>query len=310
MPRWFLWTWFALASWGVWAVLSKVIGDALSPAHSQALSSLGILPVLVVLAFLPGSPPAGNPRAARGAALALTAGIVTSLGNLAYYDALQRGERAVTVIPLTALYPIVTVALAVVLLHERLGNAQKLGAALCLLATYLFNVPDEHGLLSSAVVHAVPPILLWGLSGFLQKLATLHLSGERSAMFFLAAALPVSAVILARDPLPDSPLPIRVWTLVVALGMTLAAGNLAVLLAFARGGKASVIAPLAGLYPLISLPIAILALGERASPRELAAFAAALAAVVALALEPSTRSHSGPPAPDPNPSTPLPPTPP
>src|SRR5881296_5750 len=49
MPRWFLWTLVALFSWGVWAVVSKLIGDALSAAHSQALSTLGLLPVMVAL---------------------------------------------------------------------------------------------------------------------------------------------------------------------------------------------------------------------------------------------------------------------
>src|SRR6266566_3454181 len=51
MPRWLLWSLVALLSWGVWAILSKLIGDALSAAHSQALSTLGLLPVMVALGF-------------------------------------------------------------------------------------------------------------------------------------------------------------------------------------------------------------------------------------------------------------------
>ena len=251
----------ALASWGLWAVLSKLLGDALSPAHSQALSALGFLPILAWLAFLPGRPPAGACRPGRGAFWAFAGGLVTSLGNLAYYAALQRGERAVTVIPLTALYPLVTLVLAVVLLGERLSAAQKVGAFLSLLATYLFNVPQETGLLSGAVIHALPPIALWGVSGLLQKLSTVHLSGERSALTFLAAALPVSVIILLRDPSPAAALPPRVWGLVFLLGLFFALGNLAILFAFARGGKASLVAPLGGLYPLVGVPVALVFLG-------------------------------------------------
>src|SRR6266516_4625949 len=50
MPRWLRWSVLALLSWGVWAIMAKLIGDALSGAHNQALSTLGILPVM--LAFV------------------------------------------------------------------------------------------------------------------------------------------------------------------------------------------------------------------------------------------------------------------
>lgn len=300
MPRWLLWTCLALGSWGVWAILSKLIGDALSPSHSQAISVVGFIPVLAALLFLPGTPPSGPTRPRWGLLMAVLAGIVTSLGNLAYYAALQRGERAITVIPLTALYPVVTIALAAVVLGERLSAAQKVGALLSLVATYFFSVQREQGLLSSAVIHALPPIVLWGLSGLLQKVSTNHISGERSALGFLAAAIPVSVAILVWEPLPLQTISARLGQLAVALGFFFALGNFAILAAFARGGKASLIAPLGGLYPLVSIPIAIVFLGEHASGREQVAIALALASVIALSLE-------APPRPD-SPLQPLTPT--
>ena len=45
------------------------------------------------------------------------------------------------------------------------------------------------------------------------------------------------------------------------------------------------IAPLAGLYPLVSIPVAIVFLGEKVTGREWAGIAIALTAVVALAWE-------------------------
>ena len=73
--------------------------------------------------------------------------------------------------------------------------------------------------------------------------------------------------------------------LVTALGLTFALGNYALLAAFANNGKASVITPLAGLYPLVSIPIAILLLGERIGWRESVGITFALAAAVALSRE-------------------------
>ncbi|MGZ8940400.1 MAG: hypothetical protein ACXW32_14440, partial [Limisphaerales bacterium] len=50
-PRWLLWTFAALLAWGVWAVLSKLLGDALTAEQSQALSTIGLAPILLPLAM-------------------------------------------------------------------------------------------------------------------------------------------------------------------------------------------------------------------------------------------------------------------
>ena len=105
MPAWLILTFVALLSWGAWAVLSKVAGDALSPEQSQALSTLGMLPLLVPLALSKRAPLRGVSR--RGLLFALIGGVVTCLGNVAYYAALARGEKVATVVSLTALYPLV-----------------------------------------------------------------------------------------------------------------------------------------------------------------------------------------------------------
>ena len=42
MPPWLLWTLLAMFSWGLWAILARLIGDALSAAQSQALSTVGL----------------------------------------------------------------------------------------------------------------------------------------------------------------------------------------------------------------------------------------------------------------------------
>jgi drug/metabolite transporter (DMT)-like permease len=282
MPRWLLWTFAALLSWGIWAVLSKVLGDALSAEQSQALSTLGMFPILLPLLF---SERASLPGASRkGMLLALIGGIVTCLGNVAYYSALARGEKVATVVSLTALYPLVTVLLAVCLLRERLNRVQLPGLALSLAAIWLFNIQGDGGLLSRTVVYAGLPIVLWGLSGFLQKVATNHLPAGGAALVYLSAFVPVGVFFALREPWPAA-LSLRTWALVLALGFFLAFGNFAVLAAFARGGKASVITPLGSLYPIVSVPIAMLLLREKIGTREILGISLALASVAALSWE-------------------------
>lgn len=282
MKPWFGWTLLAVACWGVWALLARWIGDALSPAHQQALSTLGLLPVMILLSCSGRLGASG--RGPRGALYAVSAGALTCLGNIAYYDVLNRGTKAATVVPFTALYPLVTILLAMLFLRERINRIQIGGLLLSLVAIYLFNVQDDGAFLSPWLAAALVPVALWGVAALFQKLATQHLSGERATLWFLAAFLPVAGILLLRNPLTTA-IPGRIWLLVLLLGFAFALGNLALLTAYARDGKASVITPLAGLYPLVSIPLAIGLLGERVGSRETAGIVVALLAVLALACE-------------------------
>ncbi|MFM7520466.1 MAG: DMT family transporter [Planctomycetota bacterium] len=287
MPRWLLFTLLAVVCWGIWAVLSKLVGDALTAVQMQALSTAGLLPVLVALGC--SSPEADPGDRRRGAAVGALAGGLTCLGNVACYHALASGAKAATVVPLTALYPLVTVLLAVAFLGERLHPIQWAGVALALAAIGAFNVGSVEGMMNPWLAYALLPVALWGVSGLLQKISTDDTSGNRSAWWFLAAFVPVGIVLLAVDPLPAWPAARTCW-LVAGLGLFFSLGNYAILLAFANAGKASIIGPLASLYPLVSVPIAITLLHERITPREAAGIAVALVAVAALAWPMERRS--------------------
>ena len=282
MPRWLRWTLLALLSWGGWAIMAKLIGPALSGTHSQALSTLGILPVMLALGVSRHRSTTGIRR--RGVWYALAGGAVSCLGNAAYYGILRRGGKAALIVPLTALYPLVTILLAMLLLQERLNRIQQTGVLASLLAIYLFNVQREASFLSGGLVYALAPIALWGTSGFLQKLSSNHISGGLSALWFLGAFVPFAVLFLVQSPLPAQITP-RTWALVIGQGFFLALGSLAILLAFASQGKASIIAPLAALYPVVSVPIAILALGEKVGVREAVGILLALASMAALSCD-------------------------
>lgn len=281
MPRWLRWCVLALLSWGIWAIMAKPIGKALSGAHNQALSTLGILPVMLAIGFSRRFSTPGNRR--HGILYALASGAVSCLGNVVYYDALSRGGKAAVIIPLTMLYPLVTILLGILFLKERLNRIQFIGAIVSLVAIYFFNVPGEEGLLSRWLMLALVPIALWGAAGFLQKLSTNHISAESSTMWFLGAFIPFGVFFLVQEPLP-AVITSKTWLLVIAQGFFLALGNLAVLAAFAHQGKASIVTPLTALYPVISVPIAIL-LGEHIATREAIGIALALVSVVALSYE-------------------------
>jgi drug/metabolite transporter (DMT)-like permease len=205
------------------------------------------------------------------------------LGNIAYFEVLST-ERASVVIPLTALYPLVTVILAVVLLRERFNIIQLSGILCSVFAVYCLTITNDKDWFSQWPVIVFVPILMWGVAGLLQKISTNHVSGESSTFWFVIGFIAVAFGIMTREAFPGG-ISARVWMLAFAVGFTLALGNYAVLVAFASGGKASIITPVTSLYPLISIALAIVLLGERLSQREALGIVLATTAVFFLACE-------------------------
>ena len=89
--------------------------------------------------------------------------------GLPFASMVNAGGKASSVVPLTALYPLVTILLAVTLLRERLNPLQVGGMALSLVAIYLFNDIGVRGLAGSWLLYALVPIVLWGVSALLQE---------------------------------------------------------------------------------------------------------------------------------------------
>jgi drug/metabolite transporter (DMT)-like permease len=297
MPRWISYTLFTMILWGGWGVVSKPLANAFSAWQIQTLSTLGILPVLAVLAFQPGL--ARGPRSWRGFWIAFASGAVTSLGNVACYQALAMGGKAAAVIPLTALYPLVTIVLALLLLGERLSPAQMTGIGIALVALYFFNVGSETGFLTPWLFVALVPIALWGTSAFLQKLATLHASPTLATLAFLVGFVPVALVIPFLTPVSWQ-LSALNWFWLFLLGLCFALGNFTLILAYGSGGHAAVVTPMASLYSIVTIPLAVLLLGEHIGAREGMGIGLALVAVVALTLErrASHQTHESPTRPE------------
>jgi drug/metabolite transporter (DMT)-like permease len=287
LKRWLVWAALAFVAYGVWAILSKAVGDELSPAQLQALSTIGMLPVIVALAWLKRPADPGDRR--RGTLVALLGGAISCLGNLPYFQALGgEGAKAAAVVPLTALYPLVTVLLAVTLLRERLGRVQAFGIVLSLAGIYLLNVSNEQELLSAWLLLALAAVVLWGIAGFLQKVSTADVSSNTAAVWFLAAFVPMGVVIAIGQPLSTNPT-WQLWALTAGMGFALAFGNYAVTVAYASG-KASIVTPIVSLYPVFSIPAAIVLFGERIGWRETLGIVVALVSIAALTYEPARPS--------------------
>ena len=279
---WLLYTLLTMLLWGGWGLVSKPASDRLSPWQLQTISALGLVPVIGLLARSRKLNLGSRPR--RGFWLAFGSGVVATLGNIAYYQSLSAGGKAAAVTPLTALYPVVTIALAIVTLGERLNRVQIAGVFGSLAAMYFFNVGSDSAWLTPWLALALIPIGLWGASALLQKCAAADASSELATIGFLVGALLTSVLTLFWVPM-DWRLPPITWGLAVTVGLLYGLGNLTLIFAYGTGGKASVVTPMAGLYSAVTIPLAVLVLGERVTGREGLGMALALAAAAALSYE-------------------------
>jgi transporter family protein len=137
MPRWLAFSLLTIVCWGAWGAVSKLASDGVDADTNQVLFTLGLLPLMLLVLRSSRTAAAQGRRA--GIGWAFLTGILGGTGNVAFFRALVGGGNASIVVPATALFPLVTVLLAVVFLRERLGNAQKLGLVLAMIAIYLLS---------------------------------------------------------------------------------------------------------------------------------------------------------------------------
>jgi bacterial/archaeal transporter family protein len=76
----------------------------------------------------------------RGITFGLIVGLLSGLGQLALFAAYNGPANTSVVTVLTSLYPIVTVILAVIFLHERLTKTQIAGLGFAIIALIIFSL--------------------------------------------------------------------------------------------------------------------------------------------------------------------------
>lgn len=140
MPRWLVFSLWTILLWGTWGAVSKVSSDAVDANTNQIFFTIGLLPLMLIVWWSSRKTIRCEHRRT-GIGWAFLTGILGGTGNIAFFHALTMGGKASVVSPVTALFPLVTVVLAVTLLHERIGTAQKIGFVLALIAIYLLSTP-------------------------------------------------------------------------------------------------------------------------------------------------------------------------
>src|SRR6516225_6744919 len=104
IPAWLLHAFACILLWGIWGFFAKLGSVFASSLLLQILFTLGMAPV-VFLALLQLRFKLTANRS--GSFYGILCGLFSGLGLLAYYASMQRGKASI-VVPVTALFPLLT----------------------------------------------------------------------------------------------------------------------------------------------------------------------------------------------------------
>jgi uncharacterized membrane protein len=140
IPSWILFASIALAFWGITGVTQKLATNRISSELSFLWFAYAITSISLVLLATVTMRWHVRPFIFW---LAVAGGTLNGLGALTSFTALESGGKASVVISLISLYPLLTVAFAVVVLHEKLTPGQGVGIVLAIVAAILLSLEPK-----------------------------------------------------------------------------------------------------------------------------------------------------------------------
>jgi bacterial/archaeal transporter family protein len=136
--NWFFYALTSLLLYGFWGLFSKLATNYISSRTALVYDIIGA--VLVGLFFL-----ATNnwewKGDIRGVVFSILTGVAGTVATLCYFVAVSKGSSSI-VMPLTSLYPIITVLLAFFVLKEPITVRHLFGIGLAVIALMIFSQPD------------------------------------------------------------------------------------------------------------------------------------------------------------------------
>ena len=135
--RWFWYSILTVIGWAGWALFLKIGSLEIPSEPSLFLQTSGMVPLAVILA-LTGH--ASGPPNKKGIIYSLMNGLITGIGILFLLAAYRSGGNTSVIAVTTSLYPLVTFALAVLLLREKLNRLQVFGLILATISIVIFSL--------------------------------------------------------------------------------------------------------------------------------------------------------------------------
>jgi drug/metabolite transporter (DMT)-like permease len=136
MSNWLLLSLVALVSWGLTGNTQKLSTNYVSAQFSFLGFALAFVPIAILIVLLFPVETALSPQVL---ALGILGGVLNSLGALTSFAAFEAGATSSIAVPIMYLYPLLTVVLARIFLHEEITPAHWAGILLAPVAAWLLT---------------------------------------------------------------------------------------------------------------------------------------------------------------------------
>jgi drug/metabolite transporter (DMT)-like permease len=287
----------ALGTALLWAISSTLVGSQTTRVPAPVIAAVQLLAATLMLwsltAILLTAGVVHGTTLPRGLALASSALIGPGLGDLLYFAGIRLIGVARAFPIAMAASPLFTIALAAVLLGEKITPTVVIGALLIIGGISLIAgrapsaVPGQPRLsLRNGALLAVAAALLWAVSSVALRAAAEGVAAPvASSIRMPVAALFVLALACRRGAAlrPGSYSPRSITTLAAAGLLGPGTGGILYVVAIQRAGAART-AVLSSTAPLFILPLAAVFLGERVTHRMIAGTAVSVAGIWLVAL--------------------------
>jgi transporter family protein len=140
LPLWLLLVVLALLCWGITGITQKLSTNRISSELSLLWFVYAMIAISVILVVTVPTHWHVTPQVFW---LAVVGGTLNGAGVLTSFKALESGGKASIVISLISLFPLPTVAFAILVLHERLTSTQAIGVLLAIAAAILLSREPE-----------------------------------------------------------------------------------------------------------------------------------------------------------------------
>jgi len=288
---WLVFAILAALCWGVWGILAKFISSDISPFANHLMFTVGMLLTLPLVIGKCKIKEANR----KGIIWGLVAGILAVIGNLAVYKSFGTGGLAAVVIPVTNLYPLVTIVVALLVFKEKMHWLNGIGILIVVPAiimlsgqSEIFSDPSlffQNLGLKIWLLFALVALVFWGLFSAAQKVTTNYISAEWSYLSFIVSSVIISLVFIAFG-FVEFTFSASTFGIGSLAGMLNGLGVLASFSAYRAEGKASQVTTIAGaLQPMFTIVLALTFLDEKLGEIEIIGIALAIFGSLLLSVE-------------------------
>jgi uncharacterized membrane protein len=271
---WLLFVILAALSWAIWGILTKFISGDLTPYSYQILFTIGMLVSSPFIIYKCRKEKVNI----KGFIFGIGISALAIIGNISVYESFVLGGQASIVLPLTNLYPLVTITFALLVFKEKLHFMNFIGIMIVIPAiiilsgqTQIFSNPVLffQGLgLKSWLPFAFLSFFLFGLFSASQKVTTKYLSAWWSYLSFMTASILISVCFIAFG-LVDFSFSQKTFGVGSMAGMFDGFGVLSIYSAYRAKGKASQVSSITtSIQQVFTICLAIFFLKEKLTTLE------------------------------------------